>query len=254
MVPYVQFYYLLCAPGAASPLNYLLLMNTPDISINVCIADDQQVFRNGLIVSMQPYPRINIISGVGSGELLLDMLQSSDTLPDVLLLDIKMKKMDGMEITRAIRKKYPSIKVIGLSMYENSHYIIQMFKAGANAYLVKNADPAEIAEAIEGVMQNNFYFSPLVSAAFLRNIMETNQVSLQAVQSEFNQNEQILLRLICDEFTNNEIADKMNLSIKTIENYRNRLLLKTGAKNTAGLVMYAVKNGYLILDEVPDQV
>lgn len=225
-------------------------MTSIENAIHICITDDQQVFRNGLIVSLEPYHHVTITGEAGSGEALLDLLRSMDRLPDVVLLDVKMKQTDGIETTRIIRKRFPSVKVIGLSIFESHHHILAMFKAGCNGYLSKNANPDEIIEAIETVVEKDFYFNRLVSATFLKSVIEKDHSpKTDDTHAVLNATELSLLKLICSEHINIEIADKMNLSIKTIENYRNRLLAKTGSKNTAGLVMYAVKNGHLVIDE-----
>lgn len=218
--------------------------------IKVVIADDHHIFRMGLIASLEPFEEIDVIADFSSGEQLLLWLQNnSSNIPDVVMLDMKMNGMDGTEVTNKIKAKYPTLKVIGLSFYESHLHVVNMFKAGASSYLLKDTLPEEIAEAIQTVMEKDYYFNQNISVKLLKSIIDKE--TLKAHKTQFNddlsEQDAELLKLICAELTNIEIAEKLNLSSKTVENYRNKLLAKTGAKNTAGLVMFAIRKGYIIV-------
>lgn len=218
--------------------------------IKVVIADDHHIFRMGLIASLEPFEEIDVIADFSSGEQLLLWLQNnSSNIPDVVMLDMKMNGMDGTEVTNKIKAKYPTLKVIGLSFYESHLHVVNMFKAGASSYLLKDTLPEEIAEAIQTVMEKDYYFNQNISVKLLKSIIDKE--TLKAHKTQFNddlsEQDAELLKLICAEHTNIEIAEKLNLSSKTVENYRNKLLTKTGAKNTAGLVMFAIRKGYIIV-------
>lgn len=218
--------------------------------IRVVIADDHHIFRMGLIASLEPFLDIDVIADFSSGEDLLFWLQNNqNNLPDIVMLDMKMNGMDGAETTQKIKAKYPALKVIGLSFYESHLHVVNMFKAGASSYLLKDTLPEEIAEAIQTVMAKDYYFNQNISVKLLKSIIdkETLKSHKTHVNDDLSEQEAELLKLICAEHTNSEIADKLNLSAKTVENYRNKLLTKTGAKNTAGLVMFAIRKGYIIV-------
>ncbi len=217
--------------------------------IHIAIADDHQIFRRGLMASLQPFEDLEIMTDVSCGEDLLVWLKAIKQKPEVILVDMKMTGMDGVETTNMIKQKYPAIKVIGLSVYENHFHVVNMFKAGASAYLLKDSSPDEIVDAIRTVMDQDYYFNHNISLRLLKSIVDkdTFRENRSVTGEELNEQEAELLKLICSEYTNAEIATMLNLGPKTIENYRNRLLAKTGAKNTAGLVMYAIRKGYFIV-------
>lgn len=217
-------------------------------TIRLAIADDHKIFRNGLISSLQPYSNLQIVCEADGGKMLLDRI--SQTRPDVVLLDMKMADMDGLEVCRTIRSRYPAIHVIGLSVYEHHFYIAGMFEAGASGYLLKDVDPAEIVKAIYMVYKDGSYMHDQTPLTLVKKLMEINHPSVYFDASRvtaLRQHEIDILRLIASEHTNAEIAVKLNLSPKTVENYRNLLLSKTGAKNTAGLVTYAIKKGIILV-------
>ncbi|MFN3444377.1 MAG: response regulator [Bacteroidia bacterium] len=214
------------------------------------IADDHHIFRMGLITSLEPFEHIQILADFSSGEDLLNWFnRNPDNLPDVVMVDMKMSGMDGVEVTKNIKVKYPLIRVIGLSFYESHFHVVNMFKAGASAYLLKDTLPEEIAEAISTVMEKEYYFNQNISVKLLKSIIDKETLKANKGQGgeDLSEQEAELLKLICEEHTNTEIAEKLNLGTKTVENYRNKLLTKTGAKNTAGLVMYAIRKGYIVV-------
>jgi DNA-binding NarL/FixJ family response regulator len=210
--------------------------------IKIAIADDFKIFREGLKVGLSADDAMEVLFEADNGEELVKALETNT--PDVIIMDLKMPLMDGMEATKIVRKNYPQIKVLVVSMYEDDKFIIHLMENGANGYLLKNAEPDEIRRAIYSVYENGYYFNDLVNKALLKKLVLKNNL-----KPSFNQNidlterEQEVLKLICEEKTAAEIGKEIFLSPRSVEGIRQRLIEKVGVRNTAGLVMFAVKNG-----------
>jgi len=213
---------------------------------NIVIADDHKLFRKGLIALLSDFDFIGEIEEASNGEELLETLANTDLLPDVILLDLRMPVMDGLEAQQQIRKLYPDIKVIILTMEDDEQYILHLISEGVNGYLLKNADPDEMEKAIQKVMEQGFYFSEDISKLAFKGLSHKDKPAT-AVNLDLNERELQILELICNEFTATEIADKLCLSVRTIEGYRQKLIDKAGVKNIAGLVVFAVKNKFVQL-------
>lgn len=210
--------------------------------ITYIIADDHKVFRQGLRYALNSDSALKCIGEAENGIQLLQLLGS--ITPDVVLLDMKMPEMDGMEATKAIKEKHPATKIIVLTMYDDENFVLHMLDMGVNGYLIKNAEPEEIIRAIYTVHENDYYFNDMVSKLMLKTIVKKKQVQQRTKDNiQLNDKEKDILRLICNEHTNAEIAEKVFLSQRTVEGIRSSLLEKIGVRNTAGLVVYAVKNG-----------
>ncbi|MGI8952394.1 MAG: response regulator [Chitinophagaceae bacterium] len=162
--------------------------------------------------------------------------------PDVILLDIKMPVLDGIETTKEIRKTDAEIKIIIISMYDDDKHVIHLMEIGANGYLLKDAYPEEIKTAIFTAFENGYYFNDFVNKALLKKLVHKTIKPIFNKDIELTNREIEVLKLICEEQTANEISQIIFLSPRTVEGIRTKLLEKIGVKNTAGLVMYAVKN------------
>lgn len=210
--------------------------------IEFVIADDHHIFRQGLKLVLADDNGLHFAGEAENGIALLELLKTVS--PDVILLDLKMPEMDGFEATKEIRKRFPEIKILILTMHDEEHFILHMLEAGANGYLLKNANPGEIQQAIHAVYETNHYFNDLVSKAMLKSIVHKN-----IAQPDFknavalSEKEITILRLICQELTSAEIGEKVFLSARTVEGIRAGIMEKIGVRNIAGLVMYAAKNG-----------
>lgn len=210
--------------------------------ITYIIADDHKVFRQGIRYTLNADESLACIGEADNGLQLLDLLK--ENIPDVILLDMKMPEMDGMEVTKRIRETNKDIKIIVLTMYDDENFVLHMLDMGVNGYLIKDSDPDEIIKAIYAVCENNYYFSDMVSKIMLRSLVDKNRVQQRTKENiQLNDKEKEILRLICREYTNAEIAAKVFLSQRTVEGIRSALLDKIGVRNTAGLVLYAAKNG-----------
>jgi DNA-binding NarL/FixJ family response regulator len=209
--------------------------------INVIITDDHKLFRKGIIALLDDFDFIGETNEASNGAELLALLAKIKTLPDVILLDIRMPVMDGVEAHKNIRKLYPDIKVIILTMEDDEQYILHLISEGVNGYLLKNADPDEMEKAILKVVENGYYFSENISTLVIKGMVKKDLTEVSP-NVDFNERELQILELICKEFTAGEIAEKLNLSVRTVEGYRQKLIDKAGVKNVAGLVIFAVKN------------
>ncbi|MBD0277107.1 MAG: response regulator transcription factor [Flavisolibacter sp.] len=209
--------------------------------IKVAIADDHKIFRKGVVLSLRMYTNIKFVLEADNGDELLDGLD--EAAPDIVLMDLRMPGKDGMEATKIISKEYPNMKVIVLSMYEDERFIYHMMENGANGYLLKNAEPQEIRKAIIDVYEKGYYLNNHVNRVLLKRAHAKQKVA-PSLNSEITltDRERDVLKLICMEFTAQEIAQKMDISPRTVEAIKDRLMERFGIKNTAGLVFFAVKN------------
>lgn len=210
-------------------------------TIKVAIADDHKIFRKGVILSLRPFTNIKFVQEASNGEELLEQLPNSE--PDVVLMDLRMPLKDGIETTKVLSKQYPGIHVIVLSMYEDERFVYHMMENGAHGYLLKNAEPQEIRKAIMDVHEKGYYLNNFVNRILLKR-SHSRQKTVPSILSEITltDKEKEVLQLICMEFTAQEIAQKMEISPRTVEAIKDRLMERFGSKNTAGLVFFAVKN------------
>jgi DNA-binding NarL/FixJ family response regulator len=210
--------------------------------IKYAIADDHQIFRQGLRYALADDHKLKLAGEAENGLMLLQIVEKHK--PDVVLLDLKMPELDGIETIKKVRELYPEIKVLMLTTYDDEHFILHLLELGANGYLLKNADPEEIKRAIHAVFENDYYFNDLVSNTMLKKLTQRNNSALKFKEVvKLNDRETEVLKLICQELTTAEIAGKIFLSPRTIEGIRTSLIEKTGVRNTAGLVLFALKNG-----------
>ncbi len=214
--------------------------------INIIITDDHKLFRKGIIALLEDFEFINEINEASNGAELLELLSGMKTLPDVILLDLRMPVMDGVEAQEKIRNLYPDIKVIILTMEDDEQYILHLISQGVNGYLLKNADPDEMETAIKKVVTNGFYFSDDISLMVMKSLKKKEKAE-NIFNPNFNEREIQVLELICKEYSNGEIAEAFNVSIRTAEGYRQKLVEKSGAKNIAGLVVLALKYNWVTI-------
>ncbi len=214
--------------------------------INIVITDDHKLFRKGIIALLDDFDFIGEINEASNGVELLALLIGMKTLPDVILLDLRMPVMDGVEAQQKIRSLYPDIKVIILTMEDDEQFILHLISEGVNGYLLKNADPDEMEMAIQKVVKNGFYFSDDISLMVIKNLKKKEKTET-IFNPDFNERELQVLELICKEYSNGEIAEAFDVSIRTAEGYRQKLVEKAGVKNIAGLVVLALKYNWVTI-------
>jgi DNA-binding NarL/FixJ family response regulator len=217
-----------------------LEMNRP---IKVAIADDHALFRAGVRTSLMGKKDVELVAEADNGMQLLNLLKHID--PDVILLDIQMPIMDGIQTLPEIRKLYPHIKVIILSMHNDHSMISKLMEIGANSYLTKNSDSETIYQAIKTCYEQEFFFNELTNKALLSGLRTKRTEPGTPQEINLSDKEITILKLMCEEKTTKEIADIVEISPRTVEAIRDKLKTKTGAKSMAGLVMYALKSGII---------
>jgi len=214
-------------------------MNT---KITVGLTDDHELMRAGLAQILEAKGDIQVVFEASNGAELLEALEKYTV--DVVLLDLEMPVMDGREALAQIVERHPHVKVLILSMHDSNSFIVNMMELGAAGYLLKDMPPNEVIKAVKTVKSDGLYFNAKVSRALLAGLPGSKITidSKDHVKETLNSRELDVLKLICEELTTTEIAEKLFLSPKTIEGYRKQLLEKTGVKNVAGLAIFAVRN------------
>ncbi|HVB03328.1 MAG TPA: response regulator transcription factor [Chitinophagaceae bacterium] len=207
--------------------------------ITVLIADDHEIFRDGLSLVLLKAPGIRLLGEAENGRELLNLVHQ--LRPDIVLTDLKMPVMDGIEATREICIKYPGTGVIALSMFDEDEQIMDMLEAGARGYLLKNAGKREIITAVNAVYHDGNYYCISTSQKLAALIAKNRSLS-RSEKMEFSSREKEIILLICRQFTAKQIAGKLFLSSRTVEGHRTRILEKMKVRNTAGVVIYALKH------------
>ncbi len=210
--------------------------------INVLLADDHKLLIDGIKSSLEDVPDINIAAEAYHGLQVLKILQSGKKI-DVILMDINMPQMDGLDCTKIVSKKYPKVKVIALSQYSEKRFVKRMVKYGAVGYLLKDTDKYELIKAIKKVYSGEKYFNERLSMTILNR--ELNEESNRLLFPDLSSREKEILTMICQECSSQDIADRLFISIKTVQNHRANLIIKAGVKNTAGLVRWALENDFI---------
>lgn len=213
--------------------------------IRIVLADDQNLFREGLVNLINTNPDYDLVAQAENGRIMLEKIKQLPLLPDIALIDMNMPEMNGVELNAVLRKEYPSIKVIVLSVHGEERYMSKMIEAGACGYLIKNCEKSELFDTINNTYNLGFYFTGEMVTA-MRNSAHYRKQGLQNLNNipiTLTERELVILKMICNEFTNAEIAEKLFISNRTVDGHRTNLLSKTGCKNTAGLVIFAIRYG-----------
>jgi len=209
--------------------------------IRIVIADDHEIFRDGLALMLSKQKDVILEGQAENGLQLIRLVEEKQ--PDVILTDIKMPRMDGIEATKLLLQKNPDQKVIALSMFDEENLIVEMLEAGAKGYLLKNADKHEIIEAIEQVYEGNSFYCRHTSAKLAKMIVKSNfNPHKKTEKIVFTDRETAIIKYTCMQLTAQHIGEKLFLSKRTVEGYRTKILEKMNVKNTAGVVIYALKH------------
>jgi DNA-binding NarL/FixJ family response regulator len=207
--------------------------------ILIAVVDDHTLFRQGISSILLEYEDIRIVFDAPNGAIMKEKIPTHP-LPQVVLMDITMPQVNGYDATRWLKQNYPSVKVLALSMFEEDEPIIKMLKCGAGGYILKESTAADLVFAIKAIAEHDYFLNNQVSGKLIRSLQE--DVKITNAVHDLSVNEVRFLELCCSEFTYKEIAIKMNLSVHTIDNYRDALFEKLDLKSRTGLVLYALKN------------
>ncbi len=216
----------------------------PHPTIRILIADDHEIFRDGFKLMLSKQTDIELVGEAENGKELVELV--SQRQPDVVITDIKMPVMDGIEAAAKIAELFPEIGIIGLSMFDEDDLIIDMLEAGAKGYLLKNTNKEQIIEAISTVFQGDPYYCRTTSHK-LTNMIAKSKFNpyRKKAKVEFTDREKEIIQLISQEKTNKDIGDILFISPRTVEGHRVKIMEKVEVKNTVGLVVYAIKHGLL---------
>ena len=221
------------------------------MTIKIAIADDELLFRRGLRAILSKQEDIEILFGASDGKDLIDQLNNAIEKPEIIITDLKMPEMDGVEATKIIRETHPDIKVIALTSYFSKPFIVNMIAIGAVAYLAKNSTPSLMVKTIREVHAKGFYYDEKVfeyiKDGASKGITAINSNSFN--ETSLSKRELEVLELICQQLTTNEIGEKLFISPRTVEVHRNNLQIKAGVKNVAGLVIYAIQHNLVTFDK-----
>ena len=209
--------------------------------LKVLLADDHEIFLDGLQAVLQKQPNIEVVGLAANGAECIKLVESAN--PDIILTDIMMPVMDGIAATKYLTEHHPGISIIALSMFDQDNLIVDMLEAGARGYLLKNAHKSEILEAIRSVYQNIPYYCRSTTTRLARLIGQSKfNPQNQADLVSFSDKEKEIIRMICEEKTTKEIAERLYMGSRTVEGYRIKILEKMQVRSVAGIVIYAIKH------------
>lgn len=219
-------------------------------AIKIILVDDEVLFRKGISFLLGREANIDIIFEASNGEDLIFYLQhNANNHPDIIIMDLKMPVINGVEATKIIRKEFPELKIIALTSYDSKSFVANMIDVGAVSYLIKNATPQELLTTINEVASKGFYYTDYVIKIIQDDVLKTKKTKSNFDSNFLSPREIEVLKLICLQKSTAEIADQLFISPRTVEGHRNNLLLKTESRNIAGLVVYAVQNSLLQLND-----
>lgn len=218
--------------------------------IKIALADDETLFRNGVVLLLREDENFEVVFQANNGVELMAYLNSSKQLPDVVLMDIKMPTLNGVETTKLIATQFPKISIIALSSYFTAHFVSNMIRVGASSYIPKNASPQEMVLTIKKVVETGFYYNAFMLNYIKKNKLKPNQLDRTIFDDDLLTKREIeILRLLSEQMSAVEIGKKLRLSTRTVEGHRNNLLIKTDSKNSIGLVIFAFQNNIISLDD-----
>jgi two-component system response regulator NreC len=216
--------------------------------IHVGLVEDQFLFREGMKAILGTWPDIKIVFESADGHSVKDKLKTCDPVPDVMLVDLSLppdgqKEYSGLHVTQYLTEAYPSMKILILSVHDDENFINQLIECGAHGYLVKDSNPQEVYEAIVSVHTKGSYINERTLKAIQHNMGK--RTTPRKLSVKITRREEEILQLVCQQHTAEEIAERLFLSVKTVNGHRNNLLQKTGSRNATGLVLYAVRNNII---------
>lgn len=217
-------------------------------TIKIILVDDEVLFRKGISFLLSKEKNIEVIFEASDGMELIEFLKGDNPKPDIIIMDLKMPLLNGIEATKIIRKDFSDIKIIALTSYDSKSFIANMIDVGAVSYLVKNATPQELFETINEVAAKGFFYSEYVLNIIQKDLISSRKMKCSFDSCFITSRELEVLQLICKQKSTIEIGEKLFISPRTVEGHRNNLLLKTESKNIAGLVVFAIQNSIVSLN------
>lgn len=219
-------------------------MNT----IKIVVVDDEQLFRTGVVLMLHTFKDVEVLFQAGNGQELLDQLSDANTLPNIILLDLKMPVLNGIETAKILAINYPEIRIIILSSYFSKSFVFNMIELGAAAYLPKNTEKESVELTIRAVHEKGFFYNKEVLQIIRDSLQQKQRVNNLSFEIQLTPREQEILQLICEQHTNQEIAKKLFISNRTVDGHRMNLLQKLNCRNTAGLVVTALQKHLVQID------
>ncbi|OPY90417.1 MAG: Oxygen regulatory protein NreC [Syntrophus sp. PtaU1.Bin208] len=216
------------------------------MAVNVLLADDHKIVRDGLRILIENHGNMNVVAEAENGQKAITL--AKELRPQVIIMDISMPDMNGIDATRRITSDFPGIKVIALSMHTDRHFVVGMLEAGAAGYLLKDCAFEELVSAIHTVLENHTYLSPTITDIVVRNYVHKEAKPAVSVSSELTARERELLQLLAEGMTAKQIAKTLRVSVKTVETHRRNIAQKLGAGSVAELIKYAIREGLTTLD------
>lgn len=216
--------------------------------IHIGLVEDQLLFREGMKSILNTWPNLEVVYESADGYSVPDTLANADVLPDVMLVDLSLppqgtREYSGMQVTQYLIGAYPEMRILILSVHDDDSFINQLIECGAHGYLVKDSNPQEVYDAIVSVYEKGSYINEHTLKAIQRNMNRKTKPRSKDIL--ITKREEEILQLVCQQYTAEEIAAKLFLSVKTVNGHRNNLLQKTGSRNVTGLVLYAVRNNII---------
>lgn len=212
-------------------------------NIRIALADDHKIVRDGIKTLLESQPEITVVAEASNGKEILEKVDENGI--DLVIMDINMPEMDGITATKGLKEKHPNVKVLALTMSNDDLHVRQMIQAGASGYIMKSAGRKELKSAIETIMGGKHYFSDEATHSIMMDLVKGKGKSTAPEAVHITDRELEILELIVQEYTNQEIAEKLFISSRTVDAHRRNLLQKTGARNTAGLVKYAFQHNLI---------
>jgi two-component system, NarL family, nitrate/nitrite response regulator NarL len=222
------------------------MSKTSNKNIRVLLADDHSLIREGIRSSLRRYKHLEIVGEAADGKEALR--QAHALLPDIVLMDINMPGLSGLEATEALRQQLPQVKILILTVHSNKEYVLRIALSGARGYVLKDTSPSELAGAIEAVHQGGAFFSPEVAGYVVDEYVAAAATQRVANANTLSERERQVLGRIAEGLTNKEIATRLGLGVRTVETHRERIMQKLGIRTVAGLTKFAIANGLSRLD------
>ena len=214
-----------------------------DKKMKVIIVEDHAIFREGLKRVIDEMEDVELVGEAENGAIFIEMLKK--VTPDIVLMDIQMPVMDGLEATEKALKLYPSLKILVISMLGDEEFVYSMVEKGVSGFILKTSGIQDLERAVKKIADGQQYYSEEIMGILVKKVRSVDYVE----KITFTEKELEVLRMLCKGFSNNDIADKLFMSVRTVEGYRNKLLQKTGSSNVINLVIYALKNKLVILEK-----